>query len=81
MAWEPSPESDRAYIERNAIALVSNYQRESIDPRADSWLGHHSRAEKIRRSGLWNIDHVDERYEPSFLDTLQEYVERMDANR
>jgi len=28
---EPGPESDRAYIERNAIALVSNFESEPID--------------------------------------------------
>ena len=29
---EPSPGSDRAYIERNAIALESNYGKAPIDP-------------------------------------------------
>lgn len=74
---EPGPESDRAYLERNAIALTSNFQREPIDPRADTWLGHHCPAEKIRQSGLWNIDHVDEQHEPSFLETLRDYANGM----
>lgn len=70
---EPGPESDRAYIERNAIALVSNYDRHSIDPR-EEWLGQFSRSGKIRRSGLWNVDHVDEEYDPAFLDTFQAHI-------
>lgn len=73
---EPGPESDRAYVERNAIALVSNYDEPAIDPRADDWLGHHSRATEIRQSGLWNVNHVGESYDPSFLDTLEAQVAR-----
>jgi len=72
---EPGPDSDRALLERNTIALVSNYRRESIDPRADGWLGRHSPSEPIRRSGLWNVDHVEESPDPAFLDRLAEAVE------
>jgi hypothetical protein len=72
---EPGPGSDRAYIERNAIALASNYGSEPIDPRVDGWLGHESPSEKIRGSGLWNVDHVDESYDPAFLDRLAGAVE------
>lgn len=72
---EPGPDSDRAYLERNAIALVSNYERESVDPRED-WLGQYSRSAKIRESGLWNVDHVDEEYEPVFLDRLRAQIEQ-----
>jgi len=71
---EPGPNSDRAYIERNAIALVSNYQKESIDPRNDSWLGVKSPRTEISNSGLWNINHVAESYDPSFLDRLSDAV-------
>ena len=72
---EPGPDSDRAYLEQNTIALLSNYRRESIDPRND-WLGQYSRSEKIRESGLWNVNHVDEEYDPDFLDSLQERIEQ-----
>ena len=72
---EPGPDSDRAYVERNAIALVSNFQKESLDPRRDDWLGRHSPREEIRDSGLWNIDHVGEEYDPAFLDRVAEAVE------
>ena len=75
---EPSADSQRAYIERNTIALLSNYQRDAVDARADDWLGNHSRSQKIRDSGLWNVNHVDEEYEPGFLDALHEAIERTD---
>lgn len=72
---EPGPDSDRAYLERNAIALLSNYERKPIDPR-ENWLGQYSRSQKIRESGLWNVNHVDEEYDPQFLDILEERIEQ-----
>jgi len=75
VADQPGPESDRAYIERNAIALVSNYRKDALDPRPDEWLGTDSRSAAIRVSGLWNVDHVDETCDPAFLDRLAEAVE------
>lgn len=72
---DPGPESDRAYIERNAIALVSNYAKDSIDARDEDWLGHYSPVPEIQDSGLWNINHVEEKYEPEFLDTLARYID------
>lgn len=73
---ESGPESDRAYIERNVIALVSNYSKESIDSRDTEWLGSASPCEEIRQSGLWNVNHVGERYDPAFLDRLEIAVEK-----
>ncbi|RQG98186.1 hypothetical protein [Natrarchaeobius oligotrophus] len=73
---EPSSQSDRAYIERNAIALVSNYQKDSFDPRSDGWLGHDSPRSEISDSGLWNINHVEEQYDLGFLDRLADAVEK-----
>ncbi|AUX10071.1 hypothetical protein AArcSl_2450 [Halalkaliarchaeum desulfuricum] len=72
---EPSPESDRAYIERNAIALVSNYRKDSLDPRDDGWLGRDSPRNEISGSGLWNINHVGEQYDTAFLNRLADGVE------
>jgi len=72
---EPAADSDRAYVERNAIALLSNVEGQSIDPRANDWLGRHSRSRQIRQSGLWNVDHVGEAYDPRFLDRLAQAVE------
>jgi hypothetical protein len=72
---EPSAESQRATIERNAIALLSNYQRETIDPRSNDWIGRYSRSDKIRNSGVWNVNHVDEAHDPAFLDDVAAAVD------
>ncbi|MDS0299770.1 hypothetical protein NDI76_13555 [Halogeometricum sp. S1BR25-6] len=100
---EPGPDSDRAYLERNLIALLSNYSsvrkssltdrttscgrvsnrlrtplydRSPIDPRRSDWLGDYARSAKIRTSGLWNVEHVEESYDPTFLDAFEAAVER-----
>ena len=65
---EPGPTSLRRYIERNVIALIINYAKPPIDPPSSSWLGLHSNREKIRRSGMWNSNHVQERHDPAFFD-------------
>jgi hypothetical protein len=71
---EPGPSSKRALIERNAIALLSNHFA-PIDRAGAGWLGHHSPREEIQRSNLWNLNHVDQNYDPSFLDDLETAVE------
>lgn len=71
---EPGPSSLRGVIERNTIALLSNFGSASLDPPSFDWLGGHSGREKVRRSGLWNQRHVDEGYDPAFLDTLDELI-------
>lgn len=72
---EPGPDSDRAYVERNVISLVSNYAKKSIDTRDESWLGKDSPRDEINQSGLWNIDHVAEEYDPVFLNRLSRAIE------
>lgn len=74
---EPGDQSLRGYIERNAIALLSNYGRPPLDPPSGGWLGHSSDRERVRNSGLWNQNHVDEGYDPAFLDTLDRVVSEM----
>jgi len=74
---QPGPESRRAYIERNTIALLSNYKKRSLDAPSTNWLGHYCNREKVRLSGLWNQNHVDEDYEPGFLDELEIWTTRM----
>ncbi len=73
---EPGPASLRGYIERNAIALLSNYcfQDTPIDPPSDTWLGHWATNDYVQRSGLWNVNHVAETYDPGFLDILLEQI-------
>ena len=75
---EPGRSSLRGYIERNAIALLSNVGKEPLDPPSREWLGHFCNRELVRTSGLWNQRHVDEAYEPAFLDTLADLIERME---
>jgi hypothetical protein len=74
----PAPESDRGFIERNAIALLSNVDREAIDHPSPEWLGWHSDRPKVRRSGIWNNDHVDEAYDPRLFKVFSTHL-RNDA--
>ncbi len=67
---EPGPDSLRGYIERNSIALLSNYNKTPLDRPSKTWLGHYCSRERVRKSGLWNQDHVDEPHNPHFLDKL-----------
>ena len=71
---DSGPSSKRGYIERNAIALLSNYDKEPVDPPSSDWLGLHSDRELVRRSGLWNSNHVNEPYEATFLDTIERLI-------
>jgi hypothetical protein len=66
--------SRRGYIERNSIALLSKYNKPPLDPPAEAWLGRHCNRERVRQSGLWNSNHVDENYDPAFLDELDRLV-------
>jgi hypothetical protein len=61
----------RSYIERNSIALLSNYDKAPVNAPSAAWLGNHSGRERVRRSGVWNNNHVDERYDREFLKSLE----------
>lgn len=71
---EPGPGSVRGRIERNSIALLSNFNKLPLDPPSANWLGHHCDRERVRASGLWNQNHVEETYDPSFLADLDRLV-------
>jgi len=71
----PGKESSRGFIERNSISLLSNFQRSLLDPPSDAWLGHCSDREKVRQSGLWNNNHVEERHDPKFLNAFERFIE------
>lgn len=73
----PGPDSLRGYIERNAIALLSNYNypEEPLDPASGIWLGQFCDRKRVRASGLWNQNHVHEQYNRSFLDTLETLIQ------
>lgn len=74
---QPGPQSLRGYIERNAIALLSNYNRSPLDPPSQDWLGHWCDRKRINGSGLWNSNHVDDDYDLAFLDTMEKLIEEM----
>lgn len=76
----PSVQSLRGVIERNAIALLSNYKRPALDPPSPQWLGEFCDRERVRQSGLWNQRHVDEHHDPAFLDTLAQLIEQTKAD-
>ena len=69
----------RTRIERNTIALLSNWSGNGADAPSENWLGKHSQKQEIRRSGLWNVQHTKGGYKESFLDDLNECIERTDA--
>jgi hypothetical protein len=62
---DPGKASLRGYIERNSIALLSNYRKPRLDPASQTWLGHYCNRERVRESCLWNSNHVDEQYDPA----------------
>ena len=70
----PGPESARGRVERGAIGLLSHYTAPADDPPSAQWLGNHSDRERIRESGLWNSNHVDEPYDPAFLDEMERLI-------
>ncbi len=70
---EPGPRSARAFIERHTIALLSN-QLSPHDPPGPDWLGRHSPRVEIASSGLWNLNHVNNRCDVTFLDVLEDFV-------
>jgi hypothetical protein len=71
---EPGANSLRGDVERNAIALLSNFQKEPCDPPSPGWLGHCCNRERVRLSGLWNSNHVDESYDAGFLERMERLV-------
>jgi len=74
LLWLSVPSASvRSYIEENSIAILSN-ETNPIDKPSIDWLGNHSPEVEIRLSGLWNVQHVRELYEPGFLDVLEKYV-------
>jgi hypothetical protein len=70
----PEATSSRSYIERNVIGLLSNFERYPLDPPTEGWLGHNCNRHRVRRSGLWNQNHVDQSYDPEFLVCLERLI-------
>ena len=68
---EPRPWQPSLLHRADSIALLSN-ELEPLNSPSPSWLGRHSPREEIRRSGLWNLDYVWERYDPDCFGVLEE---------
>jgi hypothetical protein len=64
------PGSVRGIIERGAIALLSAAARQHLVRAEDEWLGFSADRDAISESLLWNVKHVNERYDPSFLGSI-----------
>jgi hypothetical protein len=75
VATAPGARDRRAVIEAGSIALLSNLDRDALDAASPGWLGHHSGRPRVRRSGLWNNDHVEKVPDPAFLDVLEGEIE------
>ena len=67
----PGRDSLRGHVEKNSIALLSNWEKAAIDPASEGWMGRNSNRDRVIKSGLWNQNHVDESYDPNFLYTMQ----------
>jgi hypothetical protein len=75
--WLDVPDREaRGALERGLIALLSNAEREPVDPPTDRWLGRFADRDAIRRSGLWNVNHVDEEPSEAVIDYLHEHLPR-----
>jgi len=73
----PGPGSARGVIERNSIGLLSNWGKAPLDSPSALWLGRFGDRERVRNSGLWNNNHVDEGYRREYLQILAEHVQRV----
>ncbi|XXG32257.1 MAG: hypothetical protein WJ306_06850 [Ferrovum myxofaciens] len=71
---DPGPESLRTYIERNAIALLSN-NYSPIEVGSSEWLGTYSPRAEIRGCRLWNINHTKELYDSAFFDKFERAID------
>lgn len=85
VAWlevpdEASADSDRGYLERNFISLLTG-PTGPLDLPSSQWLGRWSTREAVANSGLWNVNHVYETYDPAALDVFEQYIEVAEGRR
>ena len=74
----PSPSSDRGTIERGAISLLSNLDRDVVDPCSPKWLGRSSDRRTIVESGVWNVNHVGESQNIAFLPVMKTWLAKLE---
>ncbi len=68
-----SVDSDRSFIERNSIALLSCSVRK-IDTASKFWLGGYNPHKSISESSMWNVNYVEDDYDPRFLEIFEKFV-------
>ncbi len=73
----PTATSDRGVIETGAIGLLSNLDRDTVDPSSSRWLGALSDRRFIRASGLWNVNHVGDHADTRFLKVVEMWLEAL----
>lgn len=71
----PGPQSARGRMERHAIALLSQARAPATDRPSANWLGAYSDRCRVRKSGLWHNNHVDEDSDAAFLGEMAELVD------
>jgi hypothetical protein len=70
--------NDRHDIEAGAIGLLS-MRTGDADPPSDNWLGRYAYRAEVRDSGLWNVQHTNNPYDPVFLGLMEQRL-RASAN-
>ena len=70
-----SDRDERATIERDLIALLSNAARDPVDQASPRWLGQHANRAAIPESGLWNVNHTTDHPGGAGLELFQRRVE------
>lgn len=68
-------------IERNSVALLSNFSNPTPDQPSANWLGRHSNRDRVRHSGLWNNNYVDNAYDPGFLRLFEDLIEQIPVSQ
>ncbi|MFC4908912.1 hypothetical protein [Actinomadura gamaensis] len=77
LLWLDVPDREqRKLIRANSIALLSRCTG-GTHPISPGWLGMEAANENVRRSGLWNSEHVDDPYDPTFLDAMEARVKAL----
>lgn len=70
---DASKRSDRAYVEQNLIAIMSGRPC-PVECCSESWLGYRCENPAVVRSSLWNVNHTNEAFDPSFCSILEQFV-------
>jgi hypothetical protein len=76
---EASADSDRSYIEKNSISLLT--QGGAIDLPSASWLGNFSSSPNVKSSGLWNVNYVGDNYDAEFLNVFEKLITRYEKGK